>query len=173
MYWLRRPPYLRWIAIGLLLSTTLYLDLRGPATTTSRFATRAVATGEMIDETNTALRTVPAGLLPVTPESLGQRAAHPMDAGDPIVRSSLSTDSPAPDDWWAISLPVPAATSAGSSVRVLIVTTGRIADGTVVDPPIDDGFRWIALTAFSEGDAAAVAAAVATDEAVVMIGTDR
>ncbi len=63
VYWLPRPPYLRWAAAALLVLGALAWDLRSPAVELRPFASRPVRAGEALDASAVAWREVPAGLL--------------------------------------------------------------------------------------------------------------
>lgn len=49
MYWLRRPPYLRWFGAALILLIGLLMDLRGPELETYPFAAEPIPAGSAVD----------------------------------------------------------------------------------------------------------------------------
>lgn len=166
MYWLRRPPYMRWlIAAGLILAAAIW-DTAEPATVEYPFAASAIEPAASITG-NVEWRAIPTGLLPEWPGLVAGTARVGLAAGDPIL-PSLIADEPMPADWWSIPLELPAPIPAGTPVRVLFPTDGTEITGMVTREAGDFGQG--ALVAFPEGDAAAVAVAAGDDAIVVMVG---
>ena len=168
MYWLRRPPYARWILAALVVCSGLYLDLRPTAVATYPFAARTVASGEPI-ASQIEWRKIPKGVLPEWHGEVTGFAATEIAAGTPLV-PSLATDIEIPEDWWAVSLPLPYAVAPGRRVRIAI--DSAIVEGVLVGDITDTGFQLRGSVAFPAAAAALVASAAAADDAlVVMIGS--
>ncbi|MBM3696769.1 MAG: hypothetical protein FJW79_12720 [Actinobacteria bacterium] len=168
MYWLPRPPYLRWAAAALTVLGALAWDLRSPAVELRPFAARALLAGEAVDGSAVTWREVPAGLLP-SPDLEGASAAVDLEAGDPLVAGVLRRGVAAPDGWW--QLPVAVGPHAVAGDRVMLFPPGSPTGvpGLVVSPQRGDayslGYR-PALVAVP-GDAAALVAAAAASGALV------
>lgn len=170
MFWLRRPPYLRWIAAGLILLTGLMMDLRGPDLHPYPFAVDTIPVGTRIDDA-IEWKDIPAGLLPQWDRRVSGIAGSNVANGDPLLPSML-TEATAPDGWWSVPVPLPIAVAPGTRLRVRYGPSGDIAEGVVVGALDHAGFEVIGTVAFPEEDAAMVAAATADDALVVMIAHD-
>ncbi|MCB2223739.1 MAG: hypothetical protein KQH83_06140 [Actinobacteria bacterium] len=123
MYWLQRPPYVRWAAAALLVAGAAAWDLRPEPTASHPFLTSAVPAGTEITPAHLEWRRVPDGLLPPV-DGAGAVAAADLEEGDPLVPSMLTRTVAAPEGWWEV--PVEAGTRARPGDRVMLV---------VVDPP--------------------------------------
>jgi hypothetical protein len=166
MYWLRRPPYARWIVAGCIVVAAVAFDARPTPTVQYPFASADLAPGERIEE-SLVWHEVPAGILPAWTQEPEGRVAAGLAAGDPIVPSSI--DRPVvPNSWWAVQLPLPSGV-AGTRLRV-ILSDGHVAEGIVVEASSDMGFEPLGLVAFSPTDAPLVATAVRNDALTVMVG---
>lgn len=165
---MQRPPYLRWAAAALLLLAALLWDLRSVPTTMHPFLTSAVAEGEVIPADGVEWRRVPEGLLPVADPAQGI-AATDLDAGDPIVPSSLTTAPEVPNDWWLVPVAIGQHARPGDAVLLVIVDPPTSVPGTVVTAQSGDrystDFRPAAVAV--PGDAAPLVAAAAQQGMVV------
>lgn len=166
MYWLRRPPYLRWLVAGFILLVALALEVRPVPTVSYPFAADNLGPGDPIQD-SVVWREVPAGMLPGWSGEPAGPISVGLLAGDPIVPSAFAA-AVVPDGWWAVQVPLPAG-SVGSRLRV-ILGEGRIAEGVVVEAFPDDGFEPTGMVAFPPTDAPLVAMAAANDALTVMIG---
>ena len=166
MFWLRQPPYLRWIAAALVLAAGLALDLRADPTASYPFATEDIAAGSRVDEF-IEWRRVPAGVLPDGPASGTGVAAIDVKAGSPLLPEFLG-EFYMPDGWWAVPLALPHRVPPGTSIRVALAD--GISEGFVAGELIDNGYEVIAPVAFPAAAAAEVATAASNSALVVMIG---
>ncbi|HSQ37296.1 MAG TPA: SAF domain-containing protein [Acidimicrobiia bacterium] len=164
MYWLPRPPYLRWAGAALLLVGALAWDLRGPAIELRPFAARPLAAGEAVDASAVEWREVPAGLLP-TPDLDGAAAAVDLAAGDPLVDAVLSRAVAVPAGWWEVPVAVGTHAAAGDSVMLVITDPPATVEGLVVSPQQGDAysldFRPAVVAVPAEAGALVAAAAAA------------
>ncbi len=168
VYWLRPPPYLRWLVAALLIVLGLGIEARDGNTESYPFAANAIAAGTEI-AAFVEWRTVPAGLLPRWEEPLTGVASHDVPAGHPLL-PGLSTDLAIPAGWWSIPVPLPVAAAPGTRLRLLNGVTGELVDGILTAGGADDGFETVAMVAFSPDDALRAAQTVTSDAFVVMIG---
>jgi Flp pilus assembly protein CpaB len=139
-------------------------------------ATAAVTPGGVLDATNTAVRSLPAALVPATALRAlpaGSVASGPLAAGEVLVPERLGRAGRSPvrallaDGTRGVAVPAPAA--AGLSLRV-----GDVVD--IVGPALDVGGGTIvevtdatAVVAVPARDAAAVARAVAAGSVSLML----
>lgn len=170
MFWLRRPPYLRWIAAGAILLIGLLMDLRGPDLEKYPFAAESLPPGEPVDEA-VEWRDVPTGLLPTWNQPVSGIAASTVAAGDPLLPSLLA-EVVVPDGWWTVPIPLPVVAPPGTRLRVRHGSAGELIDGIVVGAGDANGFEPVGMVAFPADAASTVAAAAANDALVVMLGHD-
>ncbi len=168
MYWLRRPPYLRWIVAALLVVAGFALETRGAATERYPFAAVTVAPGTSV-ESLVEWRDVPAGLLPRWDGPIVGVAAVGIAAGDPVLPSATASFS-VPADWWSVAVPLPQPAAPGTPIRLMLDEMGGFVEGVLLDGGIDDGFQTIGMVAFPPSDAPQVATAVTDSALVVMVG---
>jgi hypothetical protein len=168
VYWLRHPPWLRWAAVGLLLATAAYLDLRPTPTVPFAFAASPISAGDPVTDRDITWRHVPRGLLPDAPLD-GAVAAHDIEPGDPILPSSLTATAPLPDGWWAVPLALPDRAVPGSPLRAVMHGGAEVVDGVVVAAPSPDDYEAVGLAAFPGDTAVRVAAAAMTSDVVVLL----
>ncbi len=168
VYWLRRPPYLRWLVAASLVVIGLIVETGGGETERYPFAATAIAAGTDIADT-IEWRTVPSGLLPAWQESVTGVAACEVAAGHPLL-PGLGGETEIPAGWWSIPVPLPIAATPGTRLRLLNSITGELVDGILAMAGTDDGFETVAMVAFSPDDAPRAAQTVASDAFVVMIG---
>lgn len=166
MFWLARPPYLRWALAALVVLAGLIVELRPATTVPHPFTTTAVQMGDTIDETSVVWRDVPIGLLP--PVSLPAVAPRALDAGEPVPAGTAVSGSGVPPGWWALELPVPAGAAPGMDVRV--VTDGVVTDGAVVRLATGDFGGTTALVAIPEAASTDVASAARDGSVTVLLG---
>ena len=178
MLWFTRPPYLRWSLVGLLVVAALWVEIRPTSSVTHPYVTRDVPRGEPV-EGALEWRTVAGGVLePVVGSGFADRdllASQPLLPGD-------TTDAPilVPPGWWLLDVAVPAETTAGMSVQLVILPS----TGERVLPPIgglvtsvrpgeyqSDGL--VGSVAFPPERAATAAVAIAEDRVSVLIEAHR
>lgn len=123
MYWLQRPPYLRWAAAVFLIVGTAAWDLRSEPTGLHPFLVGPVSAGDPIEKVDIEWREVPVGLV-TTPDLSHPVAAIDLLPGEPLLDSMLRGPVVIPDGWWGV--PVAIGANAGTGDEVLLV---------VVDPP--------------------------------------
>lgn len=169
VFWLRRPPYTRWIAAALVVCCGLYLDLRPAPVVSYPFASAEVALGEPI-ELSLEWREIPTGVLPEWTRPVTGVAMAEIGPGTPLV-PALAGEILVPADWWSVSIPVPYRVTPGSRIRIALEDT--TVEGIVVGPISDSGFELRAPVAFPAAHAAQVATAAANSALAVMIGTAR
>ena len=171
MYWLPRPPYLRWAAALLLILGAFAWDRRAPALELRPFASRALQAGETLDAGVVDWRPVPAGLLAaVDPE--GATAAVDLDAGAPLVEAVLRRGAAVPEGWWEVPVAVGAHARAGSEVMLVILDPPATVSGLVVSPQQGDAYSLDyrpAVVAVPADSAALVAAAAAAGTLVAAV----
>ena len=172
--WLTRPPYLRWSLVGLMVIVSLWVEIRPTSSARHPYVTRDVARGESV-EGALEWRTVAGGVLePVLGTGFADRdltTGHPLLPGD-------TTDAPilVPPGWWLLDVAVPAETTAGMSVQLVILPPS----GERALPPIgglvtsvrpgdyqSDGL--VGSVAFPPARAATAAVAIAEDRVSVLI----
>lgn len=171
MYWLPRPPYLRWAGAALLLAGALVWDLRGPAVELRPFAAHTLHRGETVDASAIEWREVPAGLLPAANLD-GVAAAVDLAAGDPLVAAVLGRGVAVPEGWWEVPVAVGTHAAAGDSVMLVITDPPATVEGLVVNPQQGDAYSLNyrpAVVAVPAAAGALVAAAVADGSLVAAV----
>lgn len=168
MFWLSRPPYLRWALAALILVTGVFIEIRPTQTVPHPFAVDTVGVGDVVDETQVIWRDVPTGLL--APVHLPITASRQIVAGEPVLAGggTTSADTGIPEGWWAIELDVP--TGAEPGMRVRLVTPSRGVEGLIIDVRDGDFGERSGLVAVPDGSADAVAAAVLDGTVAVLVG---
>lgn len=169
MFWLTRPPYLRWAAAALLLVAALAWDLRGRSGSPYPFAAEAIAAGAAIGEEDVEWRTTPRGLLTM-PDLTAPVAARPIAAGEPILPSAVDADQGIPQGWWAVPVALPMAAAVGAQVR-LITDSGVQSEGIVVAVGSSDllSIAEAGLVAVPPDHAASVAMAAMDGTLIVLV----
>lgn len=162
MFWLTRPPYLRWAAAVAIVVAALVWDLRGDSDIPYPFASSAIAAGAPITESDVDWRHVPEGSMTL-PDLSNPVAARDLPAGEPIVPSAVASAKTIPDGWWSVPASVPAAAVPGTAVRLIDVSSGFETEGIIVTPGSDD------LMSFDESGLVAVPPDAATLIAIAAI----
>jgi hypothetical protein len=139
VYWLQRPPYLRWAAAVLLVAGAVAWDLRGTAATPHPFLTAPVAAGTPVPAEAVEWREVPAGLLE-RPDLEGLVAAVDLAAGDPITASVLEAPAAAPEGWWAVPIALGPHARPGDEVMLVTIDPPLTIPGVVLEAQAGDGY---------------------------------
>lgn len=172
MFWLSRPPYLRRALAVLILVAALAWELRPTPTELRPFIANEVEAGDAVTGDVLDWREVPVGLLPDLVDPTGTFVAE-FAAGTPLVEGMFNSEPELPTGWWAIEVPVPAGTSAGTEVRLVVDVRldPRVVPGLVIrltGEDTIDGLR--ALVAVPEADVGAAAAALADGSLRTLVG---
>lgn len=132
MFWLSRPPYLRWGLAAALVALGLWIELAPDPGTLHPFARETLPAGSLVTDDLVEMRPVPDGLL--DPVYLPARTRVDVPAGGPLVAHALGGDHSVPDGWWSLTLPVPPDGSAGSPLRLVVDdgTSVTVFDGILV-----------------------------------------
>ena len=131
MYWLQRPPYLRWAAALALVAGALAWDLRPPSVEPRPFLTADVAAGDPVPADAVEWRDVPTGLFPAA-DLTRPVAAVDLTAGTPLVGAVLRSPVAAPAGWWEVPVAVGAHAAAGDEVLLVVVDPPTTVLGLVV-----------------------------------------
>jgi len=172
VYWLQRPPYLRWAAAALLVIGSFAWEARRPAREPAPFAGAPIAAGEPLTASNVQWRPVRKGLLPI-PDLEGAVAAVPLSAGDPIIPATISGAASPPPGWWTVAIE---GVAGPPGAEVLLVTTepaGAVV-GVLLAPARGDVFsldHTPALVAVPPDAAALIAAAAGSGRLVAATRT--
>ena len=137
MFWLTRPPYLRWAAAAAVVLAALLWDLRDESETPYPFAASEIAAGSSITESMVEWRNLPNGVMAL-PDLSAPVAARDLTAGEPIVPSAVSGATIVPDGWWSVPVPLSPGAVPGSQVRLIDTVSGLETDGFVVAAGTDD-----------------------------------
>lgn len=171
MLWLQKPPWAKWIAVGLIFSVATWLELRPEPQVDHPFAIVDIAPGDALGPHNTETRQVPSGLLEPPPDEA--RATEPIPAGTPILAAYTSREERnLPEGWWIVSTTVPAGAVVGDPVKVIMLDSGSSVDGIVTSIPMTDAFSSIdGGVAVPEHNATEVAVAAANGRVAVLLST--
>lgn len=137
MYWLQRPPYLRWAAAGTLILAAPFWDLRGRPARAHPFLTAPVAAGAPITGDVVEWREIPAGMLEV-PDLENAVAAVDLDRGDPLTGAVLALAVVAPDGWWAVPVAVGRHAAPGDEVMLVTIDPSLTIPGIVLEAESGD-----------------------------------
>jgi hypothetical protein len=170
VFWLRRPPYARWLAALVVVAAAAVIDLGGAPTRPHPYLTAPVAAGETIDANQLQWRDIPVGVLPSVDLEMVV-AAQNLGAGEPLLPSCLTDPTAIPPDWWAVPVPIPGNPAPGTSVRIVLTDTLAGVEGIVVTAATQDGFALesTGLAAVPGEHADAVAAAAIDQRLVVLV----
>ncbi len=171
VFWLARPPYVRWLAAALLLAAAAAADLRGRATVPYPFAADTVLAGQPF-AAQVDWREVPVGLLP-DPGPTDGRAARDLAPGEPITAAAVASHDRVPAGWWAVPVDLPGTAAVGGRVRLVAPAAGLNVEGIVAAAPEAGPFAVTSpgLVAVPPEHAGAVAIAAAQGDLVIMLGT--
>ena len=172
MFWLTRPPYLRWAAAAAVVLVALLWDLRNEAKMPYPFAASSIAAGTPIAESMVEWRKLPEGAMAL-PDLSDPVAVRDLPAGEPIVPSAVSGAPVIPDGWWSIPVPLSQGAVPGSRVRLIDALSGLEVDGVVVSTGTDDlmSLDTSGLVAVPPDTAAAIAISAAEGALVVLLGS--
>ncbi|MEA2024985.1 MAG: SAF domain-containing protein [Actinomycetota bacterium] len=169
MFWLTRPPYVRWAVAVAIVAAALVWDLRGSAQILYPFASGAIAAGTPITDSQVVWRSIPEGLMEM-PDLVDPIAARDVGVGEPIVPSAVSGESMIPNGWWSVPIPLPGTAIPGTLVRLVGVETVFETNGIVVSVAGEE------LLSFSESgmvavppDFAALVAIAARDGTLIVL----
>ncbi|HKY46509.1 MAG TPA: hypothetical protein VJQ79_00880 [Acidimicrobiia bacterium] len=171
MYWLSRPSYWRWAAAILVVGASLYFELRPTPSVDHPFAGADLSAGSDVRSAAIDWRPVPIGVLPET--ALDGFLLVDVEMGQPLVAAMFDSAPAMPTGWWGVSVPVPEGSLPGAEVRLVVDIRGtpRVVPGllirTFAEATIEGS---TALVAIPEGEAGAVAAALADSTLSVLIG---
>jgi len=178
VFWFSRPPYGKYAAAVVLLTIGVYAEFRPSETRAHPFAVDHIVAGAPLESSLFEERPVLKGSLAAV--AIAGRAAHDIEAGEPLLASAVDTQQAAtPDGWWALEVPLPASASAGMAVRLVVHATdsagsAAVVEGVVIEPTTGTtdplGFESPnGLVAVPEPDAAAAAVAVADRRVTVLL----
>jgi hypothetical protein len=171
MLWFEPFPLGRWALAILIAVAALYLELRPDPTVQQPFAVVDIAPGDLIDSSNTELRSVPAGLLDGAVE--GDVATREVLSGEPVQKSDVAEVGRAvPLGWWVVGVALPQGAAPGDPVRLVLLDTGLEVEGVVAYQGSDDPFAAAdGGVAVPEERSAEVAQAAANGRLTVLIST--
>ncbi len=138
MLLLSRPPYVRWIAAGLVLAIALGLEVADRSVEPYPFASRPIARGEELAADAVEWRDLPSGTF-TAPSLTGRVATAAIGVGDPITSSVVGPVPSVAQGWWAVPVDLPIGVPLGARVR-LILEGGSAFEGIVVGESTEDGF---------------------------------
>lgn len=162
MLWFEPFPLGRWALVLAVAIVAAYVEFRPDPTVEVPFATVDIAPGDLIDETNTELRRVPADLLDGA--SRGEVASRSVPAGWPVMSSAAGDEGRAvPRGWWVVSISVPDGAVVGDDVKLVLLDSGAEVAGVVSDPGSDDPFAAADGAVAVPPDASAEVAVAAAD----------
>lgn len=171
MLWFQPVPWGRWALAILIAAVATYIEFRPDPTVESPFATTTVSPGDIIDETNTELRRVPAGLLETA--TVGDVAIRSVLPGSPIMATDVGEhDRSVPTGWWVIGVALPDGAEVGDDVRLVLLDSGSEVPGVVAHPGSDDPFAAAdGGVAVPPGSSSDVAMAAANGRLALLIST--
>jgi hypothetical protein len=169
VFWLSKPPYVRWLAAAAVVLAAVAWDLSGRRMESFPFAAVEISAGRVIDSEDIEWRDVPTGLMPLPDLSQPTTSRH-VTRGEPITASAVSSETSIPDGWWAIPVALPAIAVSGAMVRLVVVESGFSVDGIVVAASERDllSLADAGLVAVP-GDAAETVARAAADGGVTVL----
>jgi hypothetical protein len=167
--WLESPPWGRWAAALLIAAAALWIEFRPEPTIPHPFAVEDIGRGTVVDESNTETRQVPVGTLGAV--ELGETALAPIRSGDPVLASDIGDGGGVfPAGWWSLEIALPRGAHNGDATRIVLLDSGEVATGVVVEEVGDDPLgSGLGLVAVEPEAAAEVARAAGEGRAVVMI----
>jgi hypothetical protein len=139
MLWFQPVPWVRWLLALLIAGVALYVELRPDPSVEAPFATTSISPGDVIDETNTELRKIPAGLLDTAEP--GTVATRPIPPGAPVMSADAGVrGDTVPPGWWVVGVTLPDGAEVGDEVRLVLLDSGLEVSGVVAHPGSDDPF---------------------------------
>ena len=171
VFWLERPPLLRWIAAPLLVIGSASLDLARDATEPFPFVATAVARDDPVDPADLEWRDVPVGLLGAAAVASGV-ATRDLAPGEPLTAGAVA-DVVVPGGWWAVPVELPEGARAGTPVRLVALDPALDVEGVVAEAPAHGAFAVATpgLVAVPPDVAGIVAQAAGGGRLVVLLGT--
>ena len=155
----------------LLVAASLYFELRPIPSIEYPFAAADLTAGSDIAEAEVVWRSIPVGVLPET--VLEGFLLVDVESGQPLVPSVLDVAPQIPPGWWGLTVPVPEGSIPGSEVRLVVDVRGapRVVPGLLIRTFEESTIEGTtALVAIPEGEAGAVAAALADSALSVLVG---
>lgn len=173
MLWLQSPPWAKWIAVGLISTLALWLEIRPDPNVDYPFASIDIAPGEAIGQHNTEKRRLPAGILDPPPD--GVHALEVIPAGTPILEADTgSGQAVIPEGWWIVSVDVPTGAAVGDFVRLVLLDSGRSVEGVVASVSSEDPFSPSrGGVAVEPASSAEVAVSAANGRVAILVSTSE
>jgi len=141
VFWLARPPYVRWAAAAAVVVAAFLWDLRGSSDILYPFASSPIAAGAPIAEADVEWRRIPDRTMAL-PDLSDPVAARDVPAGEPIVPSAVSGAATIPEGWWSVPTPLPATAMPGTRIHLVDTVSGFETDGIVVAAGNDDAMSY-------------------------------
>lgn len=139
MLWFQPVPWGRWLLVCLIAAVAIYVEFRPDSSVEAPFATAIIAPGDLVDETNTEMKRVPAGLLDSAQR--GMVATRLVSPGSPVMSSDVGeAGQTAPPGWWVVGVTLPDGAEVGDDVRLVLLDSGAEVPGVVAHPGSDDPF---------------------------------
>ena len=174
MLWISRPPYVRWTLIGLVVLTSLWLELRPSPTVSHPFLSRDLERGQPVEDAVEWRDIAPGVLEPVPGTGFADRR---LSEGQPLLPGDTTDVSiEVPPGWWLVDVNVPSEATAGTRVQLVILPSpghlpvppiGGLVTGVRSGPYEDEGL--VGTVAFPPDRAATAAVAVAEDRVSVLV----
>jgi len=171
VFWLTRPPYLRWAAAVVIVVAAFAWDMRGRAEVLYPFASNPISAGSPIVDSEVEWRSVPADVM-ASPDLSDPVATRNIEEGEPIVPSAVSGEAAIPDGWWAVPLALPASATAGSQVWLVGTASGLETEGIVVAAGSNDLLSYDAMGMVAVPPEVATAVAVESNEGSLVVLVD-
>jgi hypothetical protein len=114
-----------------------YIEFRPDPSVEAPFATMVISPGDVIDETNTEMRLVPAGLLDAAQR--GDIATRSILAASPVMATDVGEEGrTVPPGWWIVGVALPDGADVGEDVRLVMLDSGTEVSGVVAHAGSDD-----------------------------------
>lgn len=139
MLWFQPMPWGRWTLVILVALVAAYVEFRPDPTVEAPFATTTISPGDVIDETNSELRRVPAGLLDTAQR--GDVATRSILPASPVMATDVGEEGrTVPPGWWILGVALPDGADVGEHVRLVMLDSGTEVSGVVAHAGSDDPF---------------------------------
>jgi hypothetical protein len=171
VFWLTRPPYLRWAAAVAIVVAAFAWDARGGEEVLYPFASSSIAAGSPIVDSEVEWRSLPAGVM-AFPDLSDPVATRNLAEGEPIVPSAVSGAAAIPDGWWAVPLALPASAAAGTRVWLVGTASGLETEGIIVATGSEDLLSYDAPGMVAVPPEVATAVAVESIEGTLVVLVD-